>query len=385
MSPEQIKTAPIDGRSDIFSLGVVLYEMLGGHRPFQGGSAGETMAAILKEDPPDLVASNQDIPPALEQLVRHCLEKDPGRRFQSARDLAYQLETFTGVSDAAAAMRTPSAPERRWRGPLLIASALIAIGVLADRGLHAIRQVSSAPSYKRLTFRRGAVVRARFAPDGQTVLYSASWEGQPFAIFATRAGSLESRRLQLPDARLLAVSSTGELAISIGRASTWWSVGTLARVPLEGGAPRELLENVLQADWSPDGRDLAAVHSVGDKYRLEFPIGKVIYETAQPIYSMRVSPRGDRLAISLGTEALATVDLSGKMTTLSTGWDDIDNLAWRPDGNEVWFAGRRASEQKHELCAVTLSGRERVVRAEAGGFFFFDVSRDGRVLFNTYF
>ena len=385
MSPEQIKTASVDGRSDIFALGVVMYEMLGGQRPFQGSSAAETMAAILKEDPPDLGASNQDIHPALEQLVRHCLEKDPGRRFQSARDLAYQLETFAGISDGATAMRTPSPPRRMWRGPLLIAAVLIGIGILADRGFDAIRPMRSAPSYKRLTFRRGSVVKARFAPDGQTVLYSASWEGQAFGIFATRAGSLESRRLQLPDARLLAVSSTGELAISIGRASTWWSLGTLARVPLEGGAPRELLANVLQADWSADGRDLAVVHNVGDKYLLEFPIGKVVYETAQPIYSMRVSPRGDLMAVSLGTETVATVDRSGKVTALSTGWDDIENVAWRPDGEEVWFAGRRPAEQKHQLYAVTLSGRERVVRAEAGGFFFFDVSRDGRVLFNTYF
>jgi Tol biopolymer transport system component len=155
-------------------------------------------------------------------------------------------------------------------------------------------------------------------------------------------------------------------------------------VPLEGGAPRELLEKVSLADWSPDGRDLAIVHNVGGKNRLEFPIGKVLYETAQGIDSMRFSPRGDRLAVGLGGETVATIDLSGKATTLSKGWDDIGNVAWRPDGGEIWFAGRRAGQQ-HQLYAVTLSGRERLVRLEAGGVYLFDVSGDGRVLLNHYF
>ena len=165
-----------------------------------------------------------------------------------------------------------------WRGPLLIAAALIGIGILADRGFDAIRQMPSAPSYKRLTFRRGTVFTARFAPDGQTVVYSGAWEGQPTDLRDTGrqhrvaqpaiAGRQGPRRF-----------STGELAISIGRESVWESTGTLARVPLEGGAPREVLENVLLADWTPDGRDLAVVHEVGGKYRVEFPIGKVLYET----------------------------------------------------------------------------------------------------------
>ncbi len=382
MSPEQVKAEPPDARSDIFALGVILHEMLSGQRPFRGESAGETMAAILKEDPPDLSATNRNISPGLERLVRHCLEKNPERRFQSARDLAYDLEALTGVSGARVAAGTLAGPSRTWRKPLL-AAALLAIGLLAGWGLHAIRQKPSAPTYKRLTFRRGTVFGARFAPDGQTVVYTGAWEGQPSRIFATRAGSIESRGLQLPDARVLAVSATGELAICIGRETIWTPTGTLARVPLEGGAPRELLENVSLADWSPDGRDLAVVHKVGGKDRLEFPIGKVLYETAQGIWSVRFSPRGDRLAISQGDMVIVTVDLSGKATTLSKGWGDMGNVAWRPDGSEVWFSGARSGE-KFALYAVTPSGRERTVRREAVGLFLFDISRDGRVLLNDY-
>jgi eukaryotic-like serine/threonine-protein kinase len=382
ISPEQIKNEPADARSDIFALGAVLYEMLSGQRAFRGDSTAEIMVTILKEDPPDLSLTNQNVSPGLERLVRHCIEKNPERRFQSARDLAYDLETLTTVSGAAAASVALGAPSRRWRKPL-VAAAVLALGLLVGWGLHAIRQKPNAPSYKRLTFRRGTVFTGRFAPDGQTVVYSGSWEGEPARIYATRARSVESRGLQLPDARVLAVSPNGELAIQLGHQTVWDRIGTLARVPLDGGAPRELLEDVRAADWSPDGRDLAVVHQVGGKDRLEFPIGKVLYESADGMLSVRFSPRGDRLAISGYDNTIRTVDLSGKTTTITKGWSNLGNLAWRPDGSEIWFSAQKPSEQ-YALYAVTLSGRERLLRREAGGLFLHDISRDGRVLLNEY-
>jgi serine/threonine protein kinase/Tol biopolymer transport system component len=382
MSPEQVRGERTDARSDIFSLGAILYEMLSGRRAFQGSSPVETMSTILKDDPPDLSATSRNVSPGLERIVRHCLEKSPEERFQSARDLAFNLEALTGVSGASPAVRGPSQLSRLWRRPLL-ALALLAIVFLATWGANAIRQKPSTPSYKRLTFRRGTVYEARFAPDGQTVVYSASWEGQPPRIFATRAGSIESRSLQLPDARVLAISSTGELAISIGHERTFRPAGTLARVPLEAAAPRELLESVSLADWSPDGHDLAIVHIVGDKNRLEFPIGKVLYESEQDMGSMRLSPRGDRLAVVVG-EDLVTVDLSGKATTLLRK-RGIGNLAWRPDGGEIWFSAASRPSEKVGLYAVTLSGRERCVRREAGALVLHDISRDGRTLLTDSF
>src|SRR5215470_17878583 len=248
ISPEQIKNEPPDARSDIFALGAVLYEMLSGQRAFRGDSTPEIMVSILKEDPPDLSLTNQNISPGLERLVRHCIEKNPERRFQSTRDRAYDLETLSTVSGAAMPAGAFAARSRRWRLPVAVA-AVLGIGLLAGWGLRAIRQKTVSPSYKRLTFRRGTVFTGRFAPDGQTVVYSGSWAGEPARIYATRAGSTESRTLQLPDARVLAVSRTGELAIQLGHETVWDRTGTLARVPLEGGAPRELLEDVEAADW----------------------------------------------------------------------------------------------------------------------------------------
>jgi Tol biopolymer transport system component len=379
MSPEQIKNERADGRSDIFALGAILYEMLSGQRAFRGDSTAEIMATILREDPPDLSLTNQNISPGLERLVRHCLEKNPERRFQSARDLAYDLETLTTASGAAPAAVLP-APSRRWGKPFA-AAALLAVGAIAGWGLLRFRK-DPPVSYTRITFRRGTVYSARFAPDGQTIVYSAAWEGQPARVFVTRPGSAESRDLQLPDARILAVSATGELAIQLGRQAVWEASGTLARVPLEGGAPRELLENVSRADWSPDGRELAVVHRVGGKERIEFPIGKVLYETADQIGSMRFSPRGDRIALTDSAGTVTTVDLSGRVTVLTKGWGYAE-AAWRPDGREVWFSGYRIGE-KFALYAVTLSGRERTLRREAAGLYLHDISKGGQVLFNEY-
>jgi len=274
--------------------------------------------------------------------------------------------------------------------PLLIVCgflAALAIGLLAGKRLWG-SSVASAPLYHEITFRRGEIRSARFAPDGQTILYSAAWQGNPVETFSARQGMVESRSLGLGRAELLAISSRGEMALSLGShpVGTWINVGTLARAPLAGGAPRPILEDVEWADWSPDGNSLAVVRSVGGRDRLEYPIGKVLYETSGGWISYpRVSPKGDLVAFmdhpNQGDDggSVAVVDVAGHKRELTREWYGTQGLAWSPDGQEVWFT---ASELGlfHYITAVTMSGKQRLVTRVPGSLVMFDIWRDGRVL-----
>jgi len=382
MSPEQVRAQPVDHRSDIFSFGAVLYEMLSGRRAFRGASAVETMNAILKEDPPELSETNRNLPPALERIVSHCLEKNPQERFQSARDIAFDLEALSGQS-AQAVLAAPEAARRaRWLKPVaagLGAVLLAAVSFVAGRR----GTQPPVPEFKPLTFRRGTIDAGRFAPDGRTIVYQARWEGRTAEIFSTQPGSPESRSLDLPDAFLNGISPSGEMAVGLRRPQR--PGRTLARVPLGGGAPRDVLDNVSAADWGPDGSSFVVVRRSGSRLRLEFPIGKVLYESAGNIGGPRVSPRGDRVAFTdhpiLGDARgdVAVVDLAGKKTTLAPGWEDLGGLAWSADGREVWFTASNAGADR-VLHAVTLSGRQRLVSRVPGNLVLQDVSSDGRVL-----
>ena len=386
MSPEQVRGQPAGPASDIFSFGAVLYEMLAARRAFKGDSAAETMHAILKEEPPDLLETNQSLPPALERIVRHCLEKRPEQRFHSAHDVAFDLKALSDVSGTRPTplLHSPVTRSRAFGVAALLLLGVV-VGVLVDR---ALRRSSPAefPTYRRLTFDRGTVRRARFAPDGHTVVYSAAWRGEPSEVFTTRLDGRESRPLGL-SGLLHGVSSTSELAVGLGTVGGEpQSPVTLARVPLAGGAPRDVLESVTWADWSPDGAELAVVRELHETERVEFPIGRVLYETKDNITHLRVSPRGDWLAFvqnltgtAFSGGSLVAVDRSGTRRVLSSDWADLFGLAWRPDGREVWFTAGRRGEYK-ALRAVTLDGKERLVARLLGQIDLEDIARDGRVL-----
>ncbi|HTK78522.1 MAG TPA: protein kinase, partial [Gemmataceae bacterium] len=392
MAPEQVRGRPTDARSDIFSFGAILYEMISGKRAFQGDSAADTMSAILKEDPPDLSVTNQGIAPGLERIVRHCLEKNPEQRFHSAHDLAFDLEALSGTSGQSAA---PNAGARasKGRGSLRLAAfALVGAGVLA-LVFWAGRRTSGAPAagvseatavvHKRLTYRRGNVLFARFTADAQTVVYGAAWGDRPVEIFLSRVGSPETRPLGIVGASLLSVSRGGELAILLKKKLLFGTAGdgTLARVPLAGGTPRELLEHVITADWAPNGTDLAVLRQTGGETVLEYPIGKRLY--ASPgLSNHRVSPDGAYVAavdFEKSANVIDLIDTAGKRTVLATGFIYIDTLAWHPSGKEIWFMGVKATTGTG-IFAVDLSGRVRLVGTTTDLEVLHDIATNGTAL-----
>src|SRR5664280_418275 len=225
MSPEQASGKPADFRADQFSFGTILYELATGQRAFQRDSTAETLVAVIREEPEPIAKLNPRLPAPLRWIVERCLAKDADGRYASTRDLARDLATLRdhlseAVSGETAAAETGVAP------------------------------AEELPTFQRLSFRRGTILSARFAPDGRTVVYGAAWEGEPCRLFSTRPESPESSALTLPDAEILSISRTGQMAISLER--RWagrfiWS-GTLAQVPLSGGAPRELTIQDVFAD-----------------------------------------------------------------------------------------------------------------------------------------
>jgi dipeptidyl aminopeptidase/acylaminoacyl peptidase len=389
MSPEQVRGDAIDHRSDIFSFGSILYEMLSGRRAFKRNTGAETMTAILNEDPPDFPSRSgnpaNNIAPALERIVRHCLEKQPAQRFHSAHDIAFDLESVSSISSTSAAPASASAASKRWLLPAAAVVAALIIGALASTFLRPAT-IEAQPKLHRITFRRGTIFGARFTPDGN-LIYSAAWDGKPGELFVAQRGSNESRLFGLSLANILAISPGGELALSLRQhfVGGFEYAGMLARAPQGGGAPREVIENVEYADWSPDGNNLAAVRREAGKARLEFPIGKVVYGTPGWISHARISPDGTLVAFvdhpyyRDDGGKVAVIDASGKAKTLSSQYVSLQGLAWRPDGTEIWFTGTKSGSSR-EVRAVNLDGKERPVFLSTGTLTLHDISHDGRVL-----
>jgi serine/threonine protein kinase/Tol biopolymer transport system component len=419
MSPEQLRGKDLDGRTDLYSFGVVLYEMATGILPFRGETSAVITEAILNRAPTAANRLNPELPTKLEETISKALEKDREMRCQTAAEMRADLKRIkrsidssrTGVTaeesaaDAASGPVTagtktaatkvsgstiaqPLAARRSSFWPLLALCTLVA----AAAGIYAGKQMFSPaplspPTYRQLTFRRGSIRSARFAPDGQTILYSAAWQGSPVDVFTARPEAPEARSMGLSRTQLVSVSSASEMAVLLNSRAigTWVNMGTLARAPLVGGAPREVLEHVQWADWAADGRNLAVVRDFGGRNRLEYPIGKPLYETGGWIGHPRVSPKGDLIAFidhpvqADDSGSLAVIDMQGNKKTLSGEWFTIQGVAWSPDGKEIWFTASKSGVDR-TLYATTLDGKERMVLRLPGAVMIFDIFKDGRVL-----
>jgi DNA-binding winged helix-turn-helix (wHTH) protein/Tol biopolymer transport system component len=270
--------------------------------------------------------------------------------------------------------------------------ALFAIGIsgiLVASGVFLGRRTTQwqPPDFQRLTVSRGTVFAARFAPDGRSVIYAASWNGEPTEIFSTDPKIPGARSLGFPSTQLLAVSSSGEMAVlqSVDYRFLFARRGTLGQVPLTGGSPRQLAEDIYWADWSTDGTTLAVVRNVSGKQRLEFPLGHILYETAGWISHPRISPKGDQVAFldhpiyPDDKGVVAIVDLAGHKRVVSTAWESVEGLAWSADGTEIWFSAAQAGPERH-IYAVDLSCSQRLIFRAPGGITLQDIASDGRVL-----
>ena len=354
MSPEQAAGQPLDFHSDQFAFGSILYEMATGERAFQKRTAVETLSAILNEEPKPIAEINPQAPPPLRWTVERCHAKESERRYASTHDLARDLATLRDhISELTSNLAVEGATH---------------------------------PVYRRLTFRRGSIVSARFTPDSKTIVYCSRWENAPREMHAMRLEGPESRPMGPPDALLHAISSSGEMALVLGagRPLKGLAQGVLVRMPVAGGAPREIAEDVQLADWLPSGEDLAVIRLVDGRPRLEFPIGHTVYEPSGWISSLRVSPRGDLVAFieHLGDDLTGSVmvtDREGRIERVSRLWNTAHGLAWSPGGEEIWFTASGGTTEQ-ALHGVTMEGRERLIAQVPGGLYLHDISGEGNVL-----
>ena len=373
MSPEQASGRQLDFRSDQFALGSIFYEMATGKRAFQRGTTAETLTAIIREETEPVAQLNAGVPAPFRWIVERCLQKDPEERYASTRDLARDVrgvrehlsEASVAVSGEVSGARPGgrALPNARRLRPLLAVVAVLAAlgaGMLLQKRL----VKTLPPSYQQITFGSGTIRAARFAPDGQTIVYSAAWDGSPAQ--ALPQASVEPR---------LAAAGAAErepaLDLAVGRD------GHRDRLPLEppgrlrgharaGGADRRLAAR--RRGRRAGGRLGARRHDAHDRARRRaasrassFPMGKILYETSGHISYARLSPKGDRIAFldhpfpldDAGT--VAVIDLAGKKTTLTSKWASEGGLAWSASGDEVWFTATEAGANR-SLWAVTLSG-----------------------------
>jgi serine/threonine protein kinase/Tol biopolymer transport system component len=409
MSPEQARGEELDGRTDLFSLGATLYEMTTGKQAFDGNTSAVIFESILNRNPVPSHQLNPELPLQFERILDRSLEKDRDLRYQSAAEMRAEMKILKRTLDSqrtAAAQDPPLAvsgsradgppgPQppitkrgRVWPYAIAAAGTTLLAGFVLGWFLHAVHSRTEPAIFHQLTFRRGTVRSARFAPNEQSVVYGAAWEGKPTELFVTSPESPQSRSLEHHGEELMSISSTGDIALltNVTVTGTYTQSGTLARMPLNGGSPRDILDGVQWADWSPDGKQLAIVRDVGGKNRLEFPIGKVIHETPGWISHPRVSPDGERVAFlehpQVGDDAgsVNVIDRQGTHKVLADNFLTVEGLAWTPDGKQIWFTGAESEGNGRSLDAVTLGGSRRILNRVPAALELEDIGRDGKVL-----
>jgi Tol biopolymer transport system component len=367
---------------------------LTGRTAFGGETISDTIVRVLERDV-DWDALPASCPLRIRDLLRRCLQKESSRRLRDIGDARLELDDLdtpaARPNDVGAVGPTNRAIVKSRLFQTTAAVALASLAFAAAALMFNRDARVAQPTFRQLTFRHGSLRGARLARDGRTTVYSASWIGAPQELYVIRPESVQSGAIGVPRAGIFSVSPTGDLAVALGCRLNWGEcIGTLAQVPITGGVPRELVKDVQGADWGPDGQSLAVVSFAGGRYRLEYPIGKILYEPSGWMTYARVSPNGERVAFldhaRLGDigGSVAVLDRDGRKVTLSSGWKALQGLAWSGTGNEVWFTGSRSGKGgSSALYAVTLAGRERLVFSSPGTLKLHDISSDGQYVLLT--
>lgn len=410
MSPEQVRGQQVDHRSDIFSFGAILYEMLTGRRAFKGESSVETMNAILKEDPPELASSGALIPPALDAVVRHCLEKSANERFQSSRDLAFDLNRMSAISGTNQAFSAAPRSRRQWLPAAGLAAVLAAaasgwfVGHRGDRS--ATTPVTAQRSFAQLTFRSHEFDPA-LAPDGKTFAFVSRTEGHRDiyvqrvdgrnAINLTKdSGASNSQPAFSPDGSQIAFRSER-------------SGGGIFVMGATGESIRRLSDFGYNPAWSPDGtRIVVGTEGVRDNPRsrsgrstlwlLDARSGAKRQITRSDAVQPSWSPHGHRIAMwaligDSGQRDIFTVDPNAadpeKSLTRVTADPALDwNPVWSPDGKWLYFGSDRDGTLNLWRVAIDeASGRTRgapqAVTLPTRDASHFSISREGDIAFES--
>jgi len=360
MSPEQVRGDGVDHRSDIFSLGCVLHEMLSGRRAFARDTAAETMTAILREDPAPLAEAGRAIAPALERILSHCLEKKKELRFQSARDLAFDLASLSGSSAAS----TPntlvrSGPSRRWLAATVGGLVLLGLGYLAGRGSAARNPpAAGAVRFSQLTDLPGAESSPSLSPDGKTLAFVARPSGNA-DVYVQRVGGHNPISLTADCAK----DDTGPAFSPDGERIAFHSEcegGGIFVMGATGESRRRVTDQGFDPAWSPDGRSLA----VGSEASLnplsrnaqsvlsivDVASGKSRRLLEQDAMQPAWSPDGRRIAFwglrggpgGTGRRDVWTVAADGSGVTEVTNDEHVDwSPVWSADSSELYFSSGR--------------------------------------------
>jgi serine/threonine protein kinase len=386
MSPEQaMGEREITARSDVYALGCVTYEMLVGEPPFTGPTAQAVVAKMMTDDPRPPSQLRRTVQPQLDLTVLTALERLPSDRYASAALFGEALRAGAVGAGASAAALPPRRVHSAGRS-LAFSLVGIAVGAALMWGLARPTRALEDVVFEQRTFASEAIFTARYINSGTGMVYSAATRGTTPRLYSLSSDYPEPRQIGDSGTHLLSVSSKNEMAVLV-RATFFehrMFEGTLARMPGGGGAPREILGDVRDADWSPNGTELAVIHMAKGKDRLEYPIGTVLYESFGYLSDLRVSPDGKAIAFcehsikydDRGTVSI--VDLQGSHRALTKEYWGLEGLAWTPDGKRILFGG--ATREFFQVHEVTLGGDDHLMLPSAGTVTVQDVARDGRLL-----